>query len=197
MEKSSRFLSLFNQWEVEELACVRDYFYGYYRRMLHKCEPELHNRNPNLDLSEDDPWLEENIEYLMALSLRFYRRMEMSTPDRQMRYLEHGLRVGPSFLSDALKEPSQAAVDQTLAVDDPVEIHFEGDDVRGGRNVMWLWATGNGMDPSCFLWQNEPLREWGYVFWDQKRLEKWDVPNEEYDTWVERRRVDLRKALAE
>lgn len=84
----------------------------------------------------------------MALSLRFYRRMEMSTPDRQMRYLEHGLRVGPSFLSDALKEPSQAAVYQTLAVDDPVEIHFEGDDVRGGRNVLWLWATGNGMDPS-------------------------------------------------
>lgn len=54
-----------------------------------------------------------------------------------------------------------------------------------------------GWTPANFLWQNEPLREWGYVFWDQKRLEKWDVPNEEYDTWVERRRVDLRKALAE
>ena len=53
MEKSSRFLGLFNPWEVEELACVRDYFYNYYRRMLHKFEPELRERKPKLDLSDD------------------------------------------------------------------------------------------------------------------------------------------------
>lgn len=52
-EKSSLFLSLFNPWEVEELACVRDYFYNYYRRMLHKFEPDLRDRNPNVDLSDD------------------------------------------------------------------------------------------------------------------------------------------------
>ncbi|KAF6220122.1 hypothetical protein HO133_003253 [Letharia lupina] len=197
IEKSSRFLGLFNPWEVEELACVRDYFCSYYRRMLRKFEPELRDRNPSLDLSEDCPWLEENIEYLMALSLRFYRRLEMSSPSRQMRYLDYGLRSGPSFLSDALKEPPQAAVHQTLFVDDPVEVHFEADSVRGGPNVIWLLATCNRMDCSYFLWQNEPLREWGYVFWDQKRLEKWDVPNEEHGTWVERRRAGLRKALSE
>ena len=217
MEKSSRFLSLFNPWEVEELACVRDYLYNYYRRMLHKFEPDLRDRNPNLDLSEDGncsffiiilrgkqkadpslgPWLEDNIECLMALGLRFYRRMETSSPGRQMLYLNHRLHIGPSFLSDALKEASEAAVFQTLAVDDPVEVHFEGDSVRGGPNVMWLWTSGHKMDFSYFLWQNETLREWGYVFWDQKRLEKWGFPNEEYETWVERRKVELRKALAE
>ena len=53
MEKSSRFLSLFSPWEVEELACVRDYFHNYYHRMLHKFEPDLRDRNPHLDLSED------------------------------------------------------------------------------------------------------------------------------------------------
>ncbi len=53
MEISSRFLSLFSPWEVEELACVRDYFYNYYRRMLHKFEPDLRDINPHLDLSED------------------------------------------------------------------------------------------------------------------------------------------------
>ena len=53
MEKSSRFLSLFNPWEVEELACVRDYFYSYYRRMLHQFAPDILERNPRLDLSED------------------------------------------------------------------------------------------------------------------------------------------------
>ena len=132
----------------------------------------------------------------MALGLRFYRRIETSSPGRQMRFLDHGLHMGPSFLSDALKEPPQADVYQTLYVDDPIEVHFEGDSVRGGPNVMWLWTTGNKMDFSYFLWQNETLREWGYVFWDQKRLEKWGVPNEEYETWVERRRAGLRKALA-
>ena len=53
LEKSSRFLGLFSPWEVEELACVRDYFFNYYRRMLHKFEPDLRERNPHLDLSED------------------------------------------------------------------------------------------------------------------------------------------------
>lgn len=53
LEKSSRFLSLFNPWEVEELACVRDYFFNYYRRMLHQFEPDLREGKPHLDLSED------------------------------------------------------------------------------------------------------------------------------------------------
>ena len=53
IEKSSQFLSLFNPWEVEELACVRDFLYNYYRRMLHRFEPDLRERNPHLDLSED------------------------------------------------------------------------------------------------------------------------------------------------
>lgn len=95
-----------------------------------------------------------------------------------MRCLDHGLNNGPSFLSDALKLPSQAAVYQILAVDDPVEVHFEGDNLRSGPNVMWLWPTGNRMDPSLFL------RKRCCIFWGQKRLGKWDCPNEEYDTSV-------------
>lgn len=133
----------------------------------------------------------------MGLSLRFYRRMELSPPDRQMRLLDHGLRVGPPFLSDALEVPPLAGVYQDLAVDDPEEVHFQGDSVRGGPNVMWLWVTGSRMNFDYFLWQNEPLRQWGYVFWDQKRLEEWGVPDEKYATWVERRRAGLRKVIAE
>ena len=53
MEKSSRFLSLFKPWEVEELACVRDFLWNYYRRMLLKFEPEIRARRPGIDLSED------------------------------------------------------------------------------------------------------------------------------------------------
>ena len=51
-KKSTRFLGLFNPWEVEELACVRDYFCNYYQRVLLKFEPDLRDRRPNLDLSE-------------------------------------------------------------------------------------------------------------------------------------------------
>ena len=63
LEKSSRFLSLFNPWEVEELACVRDYFFNYYRRMLHTFEPDLRERNPHLDLSEDGNDSFHNIQH--------------------------------------------------------------------------------------------------------------------------------------
>lgn len=82
-------------------------------------------------------------------------------------------------------------------MEDSPEAHFEGDSVRSGPNMIWLWTTGNKLESSYFRWQDEPLREWGYVFWDQKRLEKWNLPNEEYETWVKRRREGIRKALAE
>lgn len=121
----------------------------------------------------------------------------MSSPDRQMRYLEHGLTNGPSFLSDALKAPPIDAVYQTMTSNGPDEAHFENDSICDGPNVMWLWTTGNKVDFNYFDWQNESLREWGYVFWDQKRLEAWSLPNEEYEIWAERRRAGLRKALAE
>lgn len=143
------------------------------------------------------PWLEDNIEHLMARGLPFYRRMEMSPPDRQMRYLEHGLTIGPSFLSDALKAPPIDAVRQTMSDNDPGETHFKGDSICEGPNVMWLWTTGNKVDFDYFSRLNEPLRDWGYVFWDQKRLEFWSLPNEEYQIWAGRRKAGLRKALAE
>ena len=133
----------------------------------------------------------------MARGLPFYRRMETSPPDSQMRYLDHGLRNGPSFLSDALNAPPIDAVYQTIAGNDPDEAHFESDSICDGPNVMWLWTTGNKVDFDYFLWQNLPLREWGYVFWDQKRLDSWSLPNEEYEVWAERRRAGLCKALAE
>ena len=133
----------------------------------------------------------------MARGLPFYRRMETSPPDRQMRFLDHGLRNGPSFLSDALNAPTMDAVYQTMDGNDPDEAHFESDSICDGPNVMWLWTTGNKVTFDYFLWQNESLREWGYVFWDQKRLDIWSLPNEEYEVWAERRRAGLRKALAE
>ena len=132
----------------------------------------------------------------MALGLRFYRRLEISSPERQMDYLDRGLHSGPYFLSDALTEPPLADYRNSV-MEDALEAHFEGDSVRSGPNRMWLWTTGSKLESSYFRWQDEPLREWGYVFWDQKRLGNWDLPNEEYETWVERRREGIRKALAE
>ena len=77
LEKSSRFLSLFSPWEVEELACVRDYFCSYYRHMLQKFEPDLRRTNPKLDISEDGNgsftdilYREQNADYAQALGLK-------------------------------------------------------------------------------------------------------------------------------
>ena len=133
----------------------------------------------------------------MARGLPFYRRLETSLPDRQIGYLDDRLRIGPSFLSDALKALQIDAVYGITTSNDPDEAHFESDSICKGPNVMWLWTTGNKVGFNYFDWQNEPLREWGYVFWDQKRLEAWSLPNEEYETWAERRSAGLRKALAE
>ena len=133
----------------------------------------------------------------MARGMPFYRRMEMSLPDMQIGLLYGGLRIGPSFLSDALEAPPIDAVYQTMTSNDPDEAHFESDSICKGPNVMWLWTTGNKVDFDYYSSQHEPLREWGYVFWDRKRLEAWGLPNEEYEIWAERRSAGLRKALAE
>ena len=132
----------------------------------------------------------------MSLGLRFYRTMRMSPPGRQVHYLFDGLREGPYFLTDALKVMPDAAFYQPWGPDDPVEVYFEDDCVRNGPNVMWLWSSNYRVQFDYFFRAKEPLREWGYVFWDQKRLQKWNLPNEEYSTWIERRRQKLRKSWA-
>ena len=83
-EKSSWFLSLFKPWEVEEIACVRDYFCGYYGRMLLKFEPDLRRRRPNIDLSEDgnDSYLNfcRELTRLRSLARREYRIPHVARP---------------------------------------------------------------------------------------------------------------------
>ncbi len=42
----------------------------------------------------------------------------------------------------------------------------------------WLWASSNGQQNTDFR-----LRRWGYVFWDQERLDHWGIRQENMVNW--------------
>jgi hypothetical protein len=52
MDQSLLFLSIFKLWEVEELACVRDYMIRRYPGILQERSPELSTLCPNKDLND-------------------------------------------------------------------------------------------------------------------------------------------------
>ena len=52
MDQSLQFLSIFKAWEVEELACVRDYIIGRHTEILRESSSELSRLYPNKDLND-------------------------------------------------------------------------------------------------------------------------------------------------
>ncbi len=47
----------------------------------------------------------------------------------------------------------------------------------------WLWASSRGIQNTDFR-----LRRWGYVFWDQERLDCWGIAEEDMVNWPDPRR---------
>ncbi|KAF6223136.1 hypothetical protein HO173_013298 [Letharia columbiana] len=50
--------------------------------------------------------------------------------------------------------------------------------------IGWLWASSHGIQNTDFR-----LRRWGYVFWDQERLDRWGITEEKMVNWPDPRRI--------
>ena len=153
------YLGLFPIHEVEELAC-------------------LHNYAKNFYIEWDDEGLRTSqLESLIARGPSLLHRalMKQTTPVRER-----------SCDESRFHEPEvemRAALDAYERILDTGEWSWRGLDepVNSERlpTAGWEWASKRGVQNVDFK-----LRRWGYVFWDQKRLEDWDIMAEMMLNWI-------------
>lgn len=192
MDMCHLFLNQFPPWEVEEIACIRDYIIGRYAQLFAKHEHELPrhpSQGPPEDSSGDDmPFedimLEHYQERCMSHGLSFLRRISQASTFEQVRMLRKNLIDTHFFLTRTLEEEPYDYVYRTNAFDDWVnKLPLRFVDDCDGPNAAWTWSNGDMVELFPFQPSKENPRKRGYVMWDKERLDRWGVlesSNEEY-----------------
>jgi hypothetical protein len=116
-------------------------------------------------------------QHLASLGLPFLRSLLEADLDGQKHMITknyhcqtwslHGaLRSWPQVLTRSFETHSKGWKNDHVR-------EFGGDDLPK-RNQAWHWAHQNQHE-MYFSERNAPLREWGYVFWDENRLQRWGI----------------------
>lgn len=192
-------------WEIEEMACVHQYITGRLGDVFREVDDHFVNSvrskqktsnlrylpwgdegSLGLESQEaeaasfrSDDWIFINIEkriYLASLGLPFLRSLLEADLDSQKHTITENYNDRPLSLDRALRLRPQAktGVFETEGWENGQVRAFEGDDLHRW-NHAWHWAHQNQHEIIYFSKRNAPLREWGYVFWDDSRLQRWGI----------------------
>ncbi|PMD44598.1 hypothetical protein L207DRAFT_284315 [Hyaloscypha variabilis F] len=186
-------------WEVEELACVRDWMFRVYGGVLRETRGsiwemdleterdelrcfmlegrELEERAERQVMNRGEDWEKEQREVLLMLGLPFLARiLKAKSVEEKFALLEPYLIVNfadaPDFLTEALKAPGVPVHGHRRR-----RVEFEGD-VENGPNLAWVLSKKNRDPEERERWFEdlaESWREWGYCLWDEKRLKGWGI----------------------
>ncbi|KAG0650785.1 hypothetical protein D0Z07_2215 [Hyphodiscus hymeniophilus] len=163
MDQSLLFLSIFKAWEVEEIACIRDYIIRRHQEILRESSFELSKLCPKKDL-QDEYWQKQNTGYLMSLGLQFLcRLLNVSSAVQKASIFDGNIFCDREFLTEALEEDPYDWVyptDTYTAAENGDELLFEDDSLVGGPNAAWPWATHQKVYVLYFEEHKEPLRKW-------------------------------------
>ncbi|KAF7196796.1 hypothetical protein HII31_01714 [Pseudocercospora fuligena] len=216
----SIFWDKYSPWEMEQVACVYDYFY----RRLGDIFEDLALQDPEwaVELSIAGGVNGPMIEWWLAIGLKNLRTLisgdwatrRKMLDDRARRY-----RVMPCFLTDGLRIAIDHREDDTQLQSMTPEIEaefirpaFHQDDQDPGPETVWRWAhhsksPDNIGDRGWVLSDLQmSLREFGCVFWDQARISRWRLLERpwqgEHDTAMQREDKEMEsrdriQALAE
>ena len=163
----------FYPWEIEQLCCV----YEYLSRKL-------------------APAFEEMVEYNVSWSDMVPYDDEYGQNEYKEQYYSEGLdfvrQVIYAETFDARKMafdssyiPAQIlglAISLELSTDYTSELSFDlasppllNEDLGPYRAWRWAYKSQGGIKRYCADLNKKDLREWGYCFWDLKRLRKWSI----------------------
>ena len=208
-EQGSFFLEKFPDFQITEINCIRDYVYRRLRGIFSQLEDKAADTLPPATFEfdplgvvetaewESGVWLFTNhgkgyqkshIEHLMTLGLAYLRQIFDSTGEEQKDlFIRHiGIavidHVEKDFISDALKllgdNPRSQGI-PLLAKTDPPFVYEVNAKSELGIPDAWQWAHPRAppMKLSDFCFKG--LRDWGYVFWDLRRLRETGILEQE------------------
>ena len=124
---------------------------------------------------------EQHLEHLISLGLSYIRQIIQSTGDKQRDLFLHFVRpsvvfhLDTDFLSKALRSlgPNPNAIRHYNAFEDIEKEFTPACDENGYSEPPQGWLWGHFHLQPYMLWngRHKGLRDWGYVFWDLKRLQ--------------------------
>ena len=191
VDQSHLFLERLPKWEIEEIACVRDFLSGWLLEIFDVLEDDFVRdvRLGNITWKNEVPthwemdhyWFStyakadhnKYTEHLLSLGLPFLRQVLESSSEQRANLVISNRSTGSPFLTDALTKPKRPRHSDTSEmldyIDGVITLNFDYNrlDVY---NMGWVWAHKGRpalrWADGCF----RGLRDWGYVFWDKERL---------------------------
>ncbi|CZR58497.1 uncharacterized protein PAC_08389 [Phialocephala subalpina] len=181
---SLRYLPNIDVADAEGVACLREHLNNYYTKLMWSsdgCGKELRRLQETppvwmreleqTSASNHSSWAgeygDEKIEYWISLGLRFFLRLARApTPEAQAEILYHEPWRRKYFLSKALNGECPSL--NRICGAHNRHTHDTTSE-RGSRISAW-WRTS---DRGLVGYERKERQLWGYVFWDQKRLDSW------------------------
>lgn len=154
VEIAHHFFRLFPIHEVEELACLQKWAGDYYSQ-----NPPVRHGAQLVALGP------EKLYQVMTAASETERRSRISQNDKP----KPGATMRAAL--DAYERDVNRGSWQWKGMDDR-------SNSERAPNTGWLWASGRGVQNIDFR-----LRRWGYVFWDQERLDHWDITEDNMVNW--------------
>ncbi|KAF7952215.1 uncharacterized protein EAE97_001712 [Botrytis byssoidea] len=195
------FFSRFELWEVEEIKCMRDFFYRQYNTIFRESSTELrklfvwqeyHDLDPNDSMekaaarTKDKTYSQyrEMTEKLLSFGFEFLHEvMNENSEYNQVLLLEEaaeygGFRSPVDFLSDTLDGFFHSRDMRIMQDIEFRETVLESQPTGNERpNQAWFWSIQQwdpALDGETYVSRRDRrdcLRSWGYVMWDSSRLE--------------------------
>ena len=211
-EQAKMFLRDLPSYQIEEIACIRDYLFRRLRGVYDVLENNAVVSLPvkAMTFEHDDesamarsPFFmftahvqqeqENHLEHLLSLGLPYIRRiLDLSGNEQRDMFLHHidcGHTVGhleTDFLSEALRS---LGLNPNFVDDYSVFLNMgkgfaPAHDENGYSELPqgWLWGHYHREPYKLAADRTKGLRDWGYVFWDYDRLEKSGMLRREWVT---------------
>lgn len=209
-EQASTFLEQFQDFQVTEINCIRDYLYRRLRGIFNRLEDEAVETLPTETFIFDQEgdveseewssgvWLFTNsgksyqhphIEHLMSLGLEYIRRIFESTGEEQktlfIRHIDIAVvnHIERNFITRAIDSLGFNPAGKDMPVldeTDPPFVYEVNPDVELDIPDAWQWAYPLGPPVKLSDFYSKGLRDWGFVFWDMDRLRESGILEQRY-----------------
>ncbi|KAI9849496.1 MAG: hypothetical protein M1837_004116 [Sclerophora amabilis] len=181
--QASDFLCNFSPWEIQEIACVKDYMVRRHSVLILKVKwdesidgevfYEWEGGAPNPDELYEDSRIYRKV--LMSRGLSFLSHLlRLSSDTERDKIIRHKLHTDFNDIYEALQLIPGYALKSYTSPESPLnpDLLYAADDGKG-PNQAWVWANGGKQLPIRDGYDTKCLRQWGYVMWDLGRLQRW------------------------
>ncbi|KAJ5679321.1 hypothetical protein N7462_007565 [Penicillium macrosclerotiorum] len=194
----STFMGMFEPWEVEEIACIEAFSRYNYNRIFDDIQWDLNPENPRFAdhprpptppgaFELDDGWtrstllqgvISRGLDPLHSVLFKAKTHSQLvSTMQESLTWGGSGFLVDDAFgTGSQSKRRSEQRWSRDVKEEQRDPLPFEGDQVTDANSshppLAWTLIWRGTYSNLYGAYVPDPMRRWGYIMWDQSRLEE-------------------------